>query len=97
MHVDLIFPYSKSIRQQRPGGAIIRNNASLTCMTMIDPATGWFKIVKIPMFRINEITVANNEYLDKSSYRVRQLFNNTWICRYPRPRKVVFYNGCDFK
>ena len=25
------------------------------------------------------------------------MFNNTWICRYPRPRKVVFYNGSEFK
>ena len=30
VHVDLIGPYSKSIRQQHPGGAIIVNNFSLT-------------------------------------------------------------------
>ena len=35
--------------------------------------------------------------MDKSSYRVSQLFNNTWLCRYPRPRKVVFDKGSDFK
>ena len=28
---------------------------------------------------------------------VSQLFKNTWICRYPHPRKVVFYNGSKFK
>ena len=28
---------------------------------------------------------------------VIQMFNNTWICRYPRPRKVVFDNGSKFK
>ena len=39
----------------------------------------------------------NNEYTGKSSSRVSQLFNNTWICRYPRPSKVVFDNGSDFK
>ena len=25
------------------------------------------------------------------------MFNNTWLCRYPRLRKVVFDNGYDFK
>ena len=34
----LIGPYSKSIQQQQTGGAIIKNNASLTCMAIIDPA-----------------------------------------------------------
>ena len=42
--------YSKSIRQQKTGRNVIRNNARLTCMTTIDPATGWFKIVNIPTF-----------------------------------------------
>ena len=31
------------------------------------------------------------------SSRVSQLFNNTFICRYPRPHKVVFDNGYDLK
>ena len=48
-HVDLIVPYSKSTRQQHPVRTIIKNNVSITCMTMIDPATGWFKISEIPM------------------------------------------------
>ena len=25
------------------------------------------------------------------------IFNNTGLCRYPRPRKVVFDNGSEFK
>ena len=45
VHVDLIGSYIKSIGQQKPGVTVIRNNASLTCMAVIDPATGWFKIV----------------------------------------------------
>ena len=28
---------------------------------------------------------------------VIQFFNKKWICRYPRPQKVVFDNGYDFK
>ena len=64
---------------------------------MIDPATGWFEIVDIPMFDLKEVTLGNDEYIDKSSARVSQLFNNTWVCRYPRPRKVVFDNSSEFK
>ena len=70
---------------------------SLTCMTMIDPATGWFDIVEILTFDLDEVTAGNDEYIDKSSDRVSQLFNNTWLCRYLRPRKVVFDNGSEFK
>ena len=60
VHVDMIGPYIKSIRQQQPGGSIICKNTSLNCMTMIDPATGWFEIVEILTFDLNEVTVGNN-------------------------------------
>ena len=52
---------------------------------MIDPATGWFEIVDIPMFDLKEVTLGNDEYIDKSYARVSQLFNNTGICIYLRP------------
>ena len=65
VHVDLIVTYSKFIRQHQPGGAIINNNFSITCMPMIEPATGWFEIVEVPMFDLNEVTEGNNEYIDK--------------------------------
>ena len=45
VHVDLICPCSKSIRQQHPGGAIIKNNVSITFMAMINPTTGGFGII----------------------------------------------------
>ena len=66
-------------------------------MTMIDPATGWFEIVEIPTFNLDEVTAGNDEYMDKSSAGVSQMFNNTWLYRYPRPYKVVFDYGSDFK
>ena len=96
VHVDLIGPYSKSIRQHHPGGNIIRNNFILTCMMMIDPATGWFEIFKIPTYHLDKVTGGNNNYIDKSYSRVSQMFNNTWISRHPRPRKVVFDNESEF-
>ena len=65
VHVDLMGPYIKSIRQKYPGGTVIQNNASLTCLTMIDPATGWFEIVDIPTLDPKEVTIVNDEYIDK--------------------------------
>ena len=61
VHIDLIGPYTKSIRQHHTGGAIIWNNASLTCMTMIEPATGWFEIFKISTFDLGEVASGSDE------------------------------------
>ena len=54
----------------------------LNTMIFIDPATGRFEITEIP---------------DKSSARISQVFNSTWIARYPRPQKIIFDNGNEFK
>ncbi len=51
-------------------------------MIFVDPATGWFEIAEIP---------------DKISARISQIFNNTWLPRYPRPRTVIFDSGNEFK
>ena len=58
------------------------NDRVLTAMTFIDPATGWFEVTEIP---------------EKNSARISQIFNNTWLSRYPRPQKVIFDNGNEFK
>ena len=58
------------------------NDRILNAMTFVDPATGWFEITEIP---------------DKTSARISQIFNSTWLARYPRPRKVIFDNGNEFK
>ena len=34
---------------------------------------------------------------DKSSVRISRLFEQMWLSRYPRPRKVIFNNGSKFK
>ena len=90
VHVDLIGTYSKSIQQNHPSGTIIKNNFSLTCTTMIDPATGWFKIFEIPMYGPDKVMGGNDEYIYKPFARVSQLFKITWLIIYPHPRKVVF-------
>ena len=97
VHVELIGLYSKSIRQQQPVVDIINNDVSLTSMTMIDPTMVWFEIIKFTTYGIYEVMDDNDENIDKSSARVIQLFNNTWIIRYPHTRKVVFGNGSEFK
>ena len=63
--MDLIGPYSNYIRQQNQGGAIIKNNVSLTRISMIYLDTGWFKIFEIPTYDLYEVTGVNDEYIDK--------------------------------
>ena len=43
VHVDLVGPYVKSVRQKKTGGNIIHKELILTCMTMLDPATGYIE------------------------------------------------------
>ena len=64
VHVDLIGSYSKSIIQQHLGGAIIKNNISIKCMTNIDYAMGWFEIVEVPKFDLDKVMSGNNEYIE---------------------------------
>ena len=66
-------------------------------MTFIDPSTRWFEIVQVPYYNLDEIKMDNREYIDKTSARISQLFNQTWLSRHPRPRRVVFDNGSEFK
>ena len=58
------------------------NDRILNAMNFVDPATGWFEIAKIT---------------NKTSARISQIFNNTWLSRYLRPRKVIFDNGNKLK
>ena len=76
VHLDLIGTYSKSIIKQYSGGTTIKNNVSLSCMTMIDPDTGWFEMVKVTKFDLDEITGDNEDDIDKSDARLSQLFNS---------------------
>ena len=66
-------------------------------MIMIDPAIGCFDIFWISTFNHDGVIVGDDEYINKYSDRVSQMFNNTWICRYLCTRKVVFDNGSEFK
>jgi hypothetical protein len=50
-------------------------------LTTIEKATGWLEFTAI---------------LNKTSYHVSILFDSTWLCRYPRPARVLYDNGTEF-
>jgi transposase InsO family protein len=70
--IDLIGPY-----QIGTG----RNGLTLHCLTMIDPATGWFEIAEIPNKRADEVS---------------NILEQAWLVRYPWPTKVVMDRGREF-
>jgi hypothetical protein len=59
-----------------------KDETILHAMTMIDPATGWFEIAHIPQKRAD--VVAN-------------IFETTWLTKYPWPAEVVLDRGSEFK
>ena len=97
VHVDLIGPYTVDVQQEQPGLEVKEVELKLTCMTFLDPSTGWFEITEVPYFNIEDVKMKNKAAIDKSSARISNLFNDVWLSRYPRPRKVVFDNGSEFK
>ena len=58
-----------------------KGTQSLHAMTMFDPATSWFEVVEIP---------------NKKAVTCANLVENTWLCRYPRPKECIFDNGSEF-
>jgi len=71
--IDLIGPYKINRKGKKP--LICR------CVTMIDPATGWFEI---------------KEYNDKRSITVANIVEQEWFCRYPWPTQVTIDRGSEF-
>ena len=71
--VDLIGPYK--IRRKGKEDLVCK------CVTMIDPATGWFEI---------------HQYDDKRSITVANIVEQEWFNRYPWPTQVTFDRGSEF-
>ena len=71
--VDLIGPYTMKRKRKK--------DLTLWCVTMIDPATGWFEIKTIPSKRAD--VIAN-------------LVEQTWLSRYPWPTQIIFDRGSEF-
>ena len=72
--VDLIGPYT--FYRKNP-----KKNLTLHCVTMIDPATGWFEICPIG---------------DRTAVEVADAVERTWFVRYPWPTKIIMDRGKEF-
>ena len=61
------------------------------CVTMIDPATSWFEMREIPVMTVtNPKTNKEKRVFEKTSSRISQIINSSWLSRYPRPKNVVY-------
>ena len=77
--MDLIGPY----RIKAKDGTIL----DFMCLTMIDPATGWFEIIELPNTDVTYVKQGEEitkVIIDKSSAIVSRLFNKCWLSCYPR-------------
>ena len=83
VHVDLIGPYSIMAKQDQPDGSLQAKTLQLTCMTMLDLVSGWFEIIEVPRFIVDDIKNTDKDFIDKSSARISRLFDQTWLSRYP--------------
>jgi transposase InsO family protein len=72
--IDLIGPYTI-------GAKCKSDELTLHCLTMIDPATGWFEIAEIPA---------------KTADVVMDILERTWLVRYPRPTEIIMDRGREF-
>ena len=71
------------------------------CLIIIDPATLWFEIVKLPNEDMTYVRDKNKEeptevMIDTSSACVARLFNKSWLCCHPRAVSVVYDIGSKF-
>ena len=59
-----------------------KEDIQLRAMTMIDPTTGWFEVREVD---------------EPTADCCQQVFDDTWLSRYPRPQYIGFDNGSEFK
>ncbi len=102
--VDLIGPYTLKGH----------NNSSIDfmCLTMIIPATIWFKMVELPTVDLvttvpsagkgKKVTFSKNTKVaettsDNSSTQISNLVYKIWFSRYPHCRYLIYKNGSEFK
>ena len=79
VYTGLIVTYTILAKFRHPGNKILMKELQRLCMDFIDSETGWFEI--------SEVSI-----IDQSSARISWIFNEVWLSRYPRPRKVIFDN-----
>jgi len=81
--IDLIGPckFGRDLTDKQKKQGLEDNTITLHAMTMIDPATGWFEIVPIK---------------SKRADRIANLFEQTWLTRYPWPEQLICDRGVEF-
>ncbi len=77
------------------------SEVNFMCLTMMEPAMNWFKIVALPVVekpgsKISDLNVSAG-YFEKTSQQIVRLVNKLWFCRYPHCRHAVYENGSRFK
>jgi hypothetical protein len=99
--VNLVGPYSL---KGKDGSSI-----DFMCLTMIDPATSWFKIVELQTVRVRVPKCGKGKkttcldytkdavIFDKTSAQISNLVYKCWFSRYPRCRYMIYDNGSEFK
>jgi hypothetical protein len=73
-------------------------------LSMINPASSWFKIAEFPIVKqLRQQTVNGKELLiadeifDKASECIAKLVNKTWLCRYSWCCHLIYNNRSKFK
>ena len=79
--VDLVGPYTVTVKKSE-NKKEPDVTRTLHAMTFIDPATGWFEVQAIG---------------DKKSDTMASTLDTVWFSRYPRPSRIIFDNGTEFK
>jgi hypothetical protein len=99
--VDLVGPYTLN---SKDGSSI-----DFMCLTMIDPATSWFKIVELPTVRVTVPKGGKGKkticldytkdavIFDKTSAQISNLVYKCWFSRYPHCCYMIYDNGSEFK
>ena len=82
--IDLIGPYylgQPKKKSEKKKTKEEKSKVTLHCLTMIDPATGWFEIARID---------------NKESMEVANVLEQKWLTRYPWPTEVICDRGREF-
>ena len=99
--VNLVGPYTFYSKDS--------SSIDFMCLTMIDPATSWFKIVELPTVRVTvpkggkgkKTTclhyTKDAEIFDKTSDQISNLVYKCWFSRYPCCRYMIYNSGSEFK
>ncbi len=69
------------------------SEVNFMCITMMDPAMNWFKILELHVVEKPDSKTSNMnvsaQYFDKTSQQIARLVNKSWFFKYPSCKHVV--------